>query len=413
ALAHEPRVHPGPDHLPAPARAELLQLGRGPGREAGGMARRRVGRSRRPRAGRVDPPRPHLAVLPRGLHSPRDLGHAWHGGGGGGARVRHHGADDPGGYPRPQIAGSLRGHLPPRGTAPHQHRSRHRSRGAAVPLAASAALRLVILDLARLTWTFLWLSLICVGGGLGVIPELQRQVVDRFHWVTAREVLDGYTLSQLTPGPTMLVSVFVGYRAHGVPRAVLSAAAMFRPPAVITAIITRHWATLRDRPWARATERALAPVGIGLMAAGVYTLARTGVHDWASAALALMAGGVMFVRRFPPVLAVVVAGLIGWLPAFCGARPCHGHTLPLCSPSRRLHPRAQGADTIATSTVATALGPVATTALGPTLMHEHIVTRSPGVHENWPHLFDRPGILASAERKMADLYARGIRTIVD
>ena len=46
-------------------------------------------------------------------------------------------------------------------------------------------------------------------------------------------------------------------------------------------------------------------------------------------------------------------------------------------------------------------------------MHEHIVTRSPGVHENWPHLFDRPGILVSAERKMADLYARGIRTIVD
>jgi phosphotriesterase-related protein len=65
------------------------------------------------------------------------------------------------------------------------------------------------------------------------------------------------------------------------------------------------------------------------------------------------------------------------------------------------------------ATVDTALGPIATTALGPTLMHEHIVTRSPGVHENWPHLFDRPGILAAAERKMADLYQRGIRTIVD
>src|SRR5262249_24310910 len=79
----------------------------------------------------------------------------------------------------------LRGHLPPRGTAPHQHRPRHRPRGAAVPLAASAALRLVILDLARLTWTFLWLSLICVGGGLGAIPELPRQVVDPFPLVTA------------------------------------------------------------------------------------------------------------------------------------------------------------------------------------------------------------------------------------
>ena len=66
-----------------------------------------------------------------------------------------------------------------------------------------------------------------------------------------------------------------------------------------------------------------------------------------------------------------------------------------------------------TTTVETALGSATTSDLGPTLMHEHIVTRSPGVMENWPHLFDRPGILAIAERKMTDLYNRGIRTIVD
>jgi len=65
------------------------------------------------------------------------------------------------------------------------------------------------------------------------------------------------------------------------------------------------------------------------------------------------------------------------------------------------------------STVETALGPVAVTGLGPTLMHEHIVTRSPGVQENWPHLWDRDAILSIAERKMADLHRRGIRTIVD
>jgi phosphotriesterase-related protein len=63
--------------------------------------------------------------------------------------------------------------------------------------------------------------------------------------------------------------------------------------------------------------------------------------------------------------------------------------------------------------VETARGPVATAELGATLMHEHIVTRSPGVQENWPHLWDRAGILALAERKMADLHARGIRAMVD
>jgi phosphotriesterase-related protein len=66
-----------------------------------------------------------------------------------------------------------------------------------------------------------------------------------------------------------------------------------------------------------------------------------------------------------------------------------------------------------TPTVETARGPVATDELGPTLMHEHIVTRSPGVQENWPHLWNRAEILAIAERKMTDLHDRGIRTIVD
>jgi len=65
------------------------------------------------------------------------------------------------------------------------------------------------------------------------------------------------------------------------------------------------------------------------------------------------------------------------------------------------------------TTVQTALGPIATTELGSTLMHEHVVTRSPGVQENWPHLWDRNGILDIAERKMAELYSRGIRSIVD
>jgi phosphotriesterase-related protein len=65
------------------------------------------------------------------------------------------------------------------------------------------------------------------------------------------------------------------------------------------------------------------------------------------------------------------------------------------------------------STVQTALGPIATAELGPTLMHEHIVTRSPGVQENWPHLWDREAIVALAERKLTDLHGRGIRAIVD
>jgi chromate transporter len=168
-------------------------------------------------------------------------------------------------------------------------------------------------DLARLTWTFLWLSFLCVGGGLAVIPEMERQTVSVHQWLTAREFVDGYTLTQLTPGPNMLVAVFVGYRAHGLVGALLAGLAMFLPTSIVAIVVSHHWQRWRTRPWALLVERSLIPVGVGLMAGGVYTLARTAVHDGVTAALALATALAVSSDRVPPVLAILAAGGIGWL----------------------------------------------------------------------------------------------------
>jgi chromate transporter len=168
-------------------------------------------------------------------------------------------------------------------------------------------------DLARLTLTFLWLSFLCVGGGLGVIPEMQRQVIERHRWVTTREFVDGYSLSQLTPGPNMLIAVFVGYRAHGVAGGVLAGIAMFLPASMLAAIVARYWNELRARAWAQTAERALAPIGIGLMAAGAWSLGRSAVHDWFTTTLALAALAILSLTRVPPIAVVLAAGAVAWL----------------------------------------------------------------------------------------------------
>lgn len=168
-------------------------------------------------------------------------------------------------------------------------------------------------DLLVMTWTFLWLSLLCVGGGLGVIPEMQRQVVTTHAWVTAREFVDGYTLAQLTPGPTMLVVAFVGYRAHGLLGAVLATVATFLPTSIIVAVAASQWQRLRTHRWAASAERALLPIGIGLSTAGAYTLARSALHDVTTVLIALAAGVLLYHGRISAILVVVVGGVAGWL----------------------------------------------------------------------------------------------------
>jgi chromate transporter len=111
----------------------------------------------------------------------------------------------------------------------------------------------------------------------------------------------------------MLVVVFIGYRAHGVPGALLAGLGMFLPTSILTAAVARHWSALRQRPWAEAAERALTPIGIGLMAAGAWTLARSAIHDALTGALGAAALLALLFARVPPILVVLAAGGVSWL----------------------------------------------------------------------------------------------------
>ena len=64
------------------------------------------------------------------------------------------------------------------------------------------------------------------------------------------------------------------------------------------------------------------------------------------------------------------------------------------------------------ATVNSVSGPLDTSDLGFTLMHEHIVVLSPGVEANFP-VWDREKEVESAVTKVKDVMARGVKTLVD
>ena len=64
-------------------------------------------------------------------------------------------------------------------------------------------------------------------------------------------------------------------------------------------------------------------------------------------------------------------------------------------------------------TVNTVTGPIDTSVLGFTLMHEHIYVLSEGVATNFPHLFDRKARFAQAVAALKEAKAHGVSTIVD
>ena len=166
----------------------------------------------------------------------------------------------------------------------------------------------VLVELGRV---FGRLSLLAFGGGLGILPEMERQAVMAHGWVTHRAFVDAWALSQVTPGPGMLMVLVIGFRAAGLLGALAAGLAMFGPSSALAAVVAARWSRLADRPVMTVLAGTLVPVALGLLASGCYTLVRLGVAGWVTAALA--AGALLAAAwgRWSPAWIVGAGAAIG------------------------------------------------------------------------------------------------------
>jgi chromate transporter len=161
-------------------------------------------------------------------------------------------------------------------------------------------------DLVDVFVVFIRLTVVAFGGGISILPEMERQVVGTHQWVSHQEFIDAYALSQVTPGPGMLMVVVIGYRAAGLPGALVAGVAMFAPPAALAWFAADRWSRVSQAPVMVLLRGALAPVALGLLAAGAYTLVRIGASSPVQVVLA--AAAFVTVATFGRAPWVVVAG---------------------------------------------------------------------------------------------------------
>jgi chromate transporter len=81
--------------------------------------------------------------------------------------------------------------------------------------------------------TFGLMSLFAVGGANAAIPEMHRVAVDVQHWMTDKQFADVFAISQLSPGPNVLIVTLIGYSVGGVAGALVATLAMCGPTAIL------------------------------------------------------------------------------------------------------------------------------------------------------------------------------------
>lgn len=88
--------------------------------------------------------------------------------------------------------------------------------------------------LIALAIVFTQLSLLAFGGGPAILPEMQHQVVEVHHWLSATEFSTMFAMAQAAPGPNMMIVPLVGWHVAGPAGLLVTSFAKFGPSSVIT-----------------------------------------------------------------------------------------------------------------------------------------------------------------------------------
>jgi len=160
---------------------------------------------------------------------------------------------------------------------------------------------------------FAYLSILTVGGGMAAFPEMKILTVDVHQWLTFPQLIHLYSVGQMAPGPNMMMIVSIGQWAGGILGAIAVLAAFFGPTAVLAFIVAKGWKKLEKWPWRTSIQRGLAPVSIGLLLAGCFSMARGAITGTETAAIAVAVLLILMQYKVNPALLVLASAGVGIL----------------------------------------------------------------------------------------------------
>jgi len=170
-----------------------------------------------------------------------------------------------------------------------------------------------IRTLTQICILFSSLSILSIGGGNTVLPEMHRKAVDSYHWLSDKQFADVFAISQAAPGPSILIVTIIGYKAAGIPGAILATIAMMLPAGVLVYLVSRVWEKAKDSAFRKAIEKGLAPLTVGLILASGWVMSKAADHDWRAYVLTAVCTAIFTTTKINPLFIVAAAGLVGWL----------------------------------------------------------------------------------------------------
>ena len=167
-------------------------------------------------------------------------------------------------------------------------------------------------EMLELFLTFAKMGVMTFGGGMAMLPILQREVVDNKHWATEEELVDYYAIGQCTPGIIAVnTATFIGQKKGGAIGGILATLGLVFPSLVIISLLAGLITNFSHLAWVKNAFAGIQVCVCVLIFNATVKLLKKSVVDKRTAVIfvLVLVGSVLL--NVSPVWFVILAALVG------------------------------------------------------------------------------------------------------
>ena len=164
--------------------------------------------------------------------------------------------------------------------------------------------------LLKLFIAFFKIGAFTFGGGYAMIPIIEKEVVDKNHWLSKEEFMDMLAVVQSLPGPISIhSSVYIGYKISKFWGSLVCALGAALPSFVIILLIAIVFTDIQDNPTIEKVFKGIRPAVVALIAAPLVRMAHSAKISWATAIIPIAGALLIWLGGLSPIWIILVTAV--------------------------------------------------------------------------------------------------------
>ena len=152
------------------------------------------------------------------------------------------------------------------------------------------------------------------GGGLAMMPIMQRELIEKRGWITEEELIDYFAIGQSTPGIIAVnVSTFVGYKRLGWFGGIVGTLGVVTPSWVIIMLLAGAISSVDKYPLAQKALKGINVAVAALLTSVIVKFSKKTIKNIWNALFMLLAFALIYFFKVQSVWIILSALIIGCL----------------------------------------------------------------------------------------------------